>query len=76
MFSISDEYIDQILRICTQQYSSYKYIYICIASLNSIFTSNLEYSCKTVRRWQRSLLRVKGGHCVGDWDAATVCSYD
>ena len=26
----------------------------------------LEYSCKTVRRWQRSLLLVKGGHCVGD----------
>ena len=26
---------------------------------------NLE-SCKTVRRWQRSILLVKGGHCVGD----------
>jgi len=21
---------------------------------------------KTVRRWQRSVLLVKGGHCVGD----------
>jgi len=33
---------------------------------------NLEYTCveqesyKTVRRWQRSILLVKGGHCV--WD--------
>ena len=24
-------------------------------------------SCKTVRRWQRSILLFKGGHCVGDW---------
>ena len=27
----------------------------------------LQESCKTVRRWQRSVLLVKGGHCVGDW---------
>ena len=28
----------------------------------------LQECCKTVRRWQRSILRVKGGHCVkGDW---------
>jgi len=32
---------------------------------------NLEHNCvlqesgKTVRRWQRSILLVKGGHCVG-----------
>jgi len=26
----------------------------------------LKESCKTVRRWQRSILLVKGGHCVGD----------
>ena len=24
-------------------------------------------SCKTVCRWQRSILLVKGGNCVGDW---------
>ena len=29
----------------------------------------LQESCKTVRRWQRSILLVKGGHCVGDWDS-------
>ena len=27
----------------------------------------LQESCKTVRRWQRPILLVKGGHCVGDW---------
>jgi len=27
----------------------------------------LKGSCKTMRRWQRSILLVKGGHCVGDW---------
>ena len=27
----------------------------------------LQDSCKTVRRWHRSILLVKGGHCVGDW---------
>ena len=27
----------------------------------------LQESCKTVRCWQRSILLVKGGHCVGDW---------
>ena len=27
----------------------------------------LQESCKTMRRWQRSILLVKGGHCVGDW---------
>jgi len=26
----------------------------------------LQESCKTVRRWQRSIMLVKGGHCVGD----------
>ena len=26
----------------------------------------LQESCKTVRCWQRSILLVKGGHCVGD----------
>ena len=26
----------------------------------------LQESCKTVRRWQRYILLVKGGHCVGD----------
>ena len=26
----------------------------------------LQESCKTVRRWQRSILLVKGGHCVRD----------
>ena len=26
----------------------------------------LQESCKTVRGWQRSILRVKGDHCVGD----------
>jgi len=26
----------------------------------------LQESCTTVRRWQRSVLLVKGGHCVGD----------
>mgnify|MGYP000343770604 CR=1 FL=1 len=26
----------------------------------------LQDSCKTVRRWQRSNLLVKGDHCVGD----------
>jgi len=26
----------------------------------------LQESCKTVRRWQRSILLVKGGHCLGD----------
>jgi len=37
------------------------------------FKQNLEHkcilqeSCKTARRWQRSILLVKGGHCVGDW---------
>ena len=25
----------------------------------------LQESCKTMRRWQRSILLVKGGHCVG-----------
>jgi len=36
------------------------------------FKQNLEHkcilqeSCKTARRWQRSILLVKGGHCVGD----------
>ena len=35
---------------------------------------NLEYKCvlqesyKTMRRWQRPILLVEGGHCVGDWD--------
>jgi len=28
----------------------------------------LQGSCKAVRRWQRSILLVKGGHWVGDWD--------
>jgi len=27
----------------------------------------LEESCKIVRRWQRYILLVKGGHCVEDW---------
>ena len=33
---------------------------------------NLEYKCvlqesyKTMRRWQRPILLVEGGHCVGD----------
>ena len=27
----------------------------------------LQESCKTVRCWQRAILLVKGGHCVGDW---------
>ena len=33
---------------------------------------NLEHKCvlqesyKTMRRWQRSILLVEGGHCVGD----------
>ena len=27
----------------------------------------LQKSCKTVRRWQRSILLVNGG-CVGDWE--------
>ena len=27
----------------------------------------LQESCNTMRRWQRSILLVKGGHCVGDW---------
>ena len=26
----------------------------------------LQESCKTVRRWQRSILLIKGGHCTGD----------
>ena len=26
----------------------------------------LQESCKTVRRWKRSILVVKGGHCIGD----------
>ena len=26
----------------------------------------LQESCKTVRRLQRSILLVKGGHCLGD----------
>jgi len=26
---------------------------------------------KTMRRWQRSILLVKGGHCVGDWEIAS-----
>jgi len=26
----------------------------------------LQESCKTVRRWQRYILLVKGDHCVGD----------
>jgi len=26
----------------------------------------LQESCKTVRRWQRSVLLVRGDHCVGD----------
>ena len=26
----------------------------------------LQESCKTARRWQRYILVVKGGHCVGD----------
>ena len=28
----------------------------------------LQGSCKAVRRWQRSILLVKGGYWVGDWD--------
>ena len=31
----------------------------------------LQESCKTVRRWQSSVLVVKGGHCVGDWSICT-----
>jgi len=27
----------------------------------------LQESCKTVRRWQRSILHAMGDHCVGDW---------
>jgi len=26
----------------------------------------IQESCKTVRRWQRSIPLVNGGHCVGD----------
>ena len=36
----------------------------------------LQESCKTVRRWQRSILLVKGGHCVGDWECVWSCPID
>ena len=32
----------------------------------------LQESCKTVRRWQRSILMVRGDHCVGDWCVTTM----
>ena len=35
---------------------------------------NAFYSCKTVRRWQRSILLVNGGHCVGDRGEMSVFS--
>ena len=36
----------------------------------------LQESCKTVRRWQRSILLVKGGHCVGDCaERGTILSF-
>ena len=31
----------------------------------------LQESCKTVRHWRRSILHVKGEHCVGDWFTIT-----
>ena len=31
----------------------------------------LKESCKTVKYWQRSILFVKGGHCIGD--CITIC---
>ena len=35
-------------------------------------TCVLQESCKIVRRWQKSSLLVKGGHCVGDCVAVRV----
>ena len=34
----------------------------------------LQESCKTVRRWQRSILLGRGGQCVGDY--VWTCSTD
>ena len=34
---------------------------------------NIEHNCvlqESVRRWQRYILLVKGGHCVEDWPSA------
>jgi len=36
----------------------------------------LQKSCKTVRRWQRSILFVKGVHCVGDFITCSLCLLD
>jgi len=33
---------------------------------------NLQESCKTVRRWKRAILFVKGGHCVGDLERGSI----
>ena len=36
----------------------------------------LQDSCKTVKRWQRSILLVRGDHCVGDcvWNCSVIHS--
>ena len=34
----------------------------------------LQDSCKTVRRWQISILLVKGDHCVGDCPVRGRCT--
>ena len=45
---------------------------ICTKKIIASNKKNLEHKCilqesyKTVRRWQRSILVVKGDHCVGD----------
>ena len=46
-------------KICTKRTIDYKK-----QSLEHKYV--LQESCKTVRRWQRSILLGNGGHCVGD----------
>jgi len=45
------------LKICTTTKIAYK-------KQNLEHKCILQESCKIVRRWQRSILLVKGGHCV------------